>query len=104
MRVEFSPQADSDADEGLDWWFEHRDKAPQLFRQELHGAVKKLGKTPLIGERVATPGASFEVRYVSMPKTRFRVYYRVKADAGVVEVLRLWHMSRGEAPTFRGVR
>jgi hypothetical protein len=51
LRVEFSPQADKDADDGLDWWLEHRDKAPQLFRIELQAAVKKLGKTPFIGVR-----------------------------------------------------
>lgn len=96
MRVEFSPQADKDADDGLDWWLEHRDKAPQLFRTELQAAVKKLGKTPFIGVRVVTPGSSLKVRRLAMSKTQFRLYYRVRAD--VVEILRLWHMSRGATP------
>jgi hypothetical protein len=43
-----------------------------------------------------TPGSSFEVRGLAMPKTRFRLYYRVRSD--VVEILRLWHMSRDVAP------
>lgn len=100
MKVEFSPEADREADAGQEWWFAHRDKAPALFAKELERAVRKLSRTPFAGEVVDTPGLEFEVRYVAMRKTRFRVYYRVNREDRVVQVLRLWHMSRGDLPTF----
>jgi len=100
VRVEFSPYASQDADDGRDWWLRHRDKAPDLFDEELEAAVKKLSQAPYAGEVVTTRGLKFEVRYVSMRKTRFRVFYRVNAEARLVEILRLWHMSRGETPSL----
>ena len=77
-----------------------RDKAPHLFDKELAAAIRKLRRTPLAGLVVTTPGLDFEVRYVPMKKTRFRIFYRVNRVAKTVEVLRLWHMSRGEDPRF----
>ena len=100
MKVEFSPEADREADEGLAWWLAHRDKNPRLFGTELALAVKKLARTPFVGWLVEAPGLDYDVRYVPMKKTRFRIFYRVKSDTGVVEILRLWHMSRNDMPSF----
>ena len=100
MKVEFSPEADREADEGANWWLGHRDKNPRLFVIELTRAVRKLGRTPFVGWLVETPGLDYEVRYVPMKKTRFRIFYRVNTEAGVVEILRLWHMSRDAMPPF----
>jgi plasmid stabilization system protein ParE len=98
LKVVFSPQADAEADRALDWWLENRDKAPQLFEQELARAIAKLKETPRIGQRILTRGLNFEVRFLLLPKTRFRLFYRVLPEADLVEILRLWHTSRGAEP------
>jgi plasmid stabilization system protein ParE len=75
----------------LDWWYSHRDKAPNAFEEDLNATWELLSSTPAIGKAVSArrPG----VRRVLMERVRYYVYYRVTAS-GVVEITAIWHSSR----------
>lgn len=78
-----------------DWWFEHRPAARGLLDEELERAFGLLRDMPGIGQPVAyghRPG----VRRLFMGRVRYHLYY---VDAGeVIEVLAMWHASRGTGP------
>ena len=60
--------------------------------------LKLLKANPFMGVEardVRTPG----VRRVFL-RTEHVLYYRVNAKTGFIEILRAWHMSRGQPPKF----
>lgn len=80
----------------LDWWEDNRPDAPHLLEAEVRRMLRLLRATPFLGAEardVRTPG----VRRVFL-RTEHVLYYRVNEKAGFVEVLRVWHTSRGHAP------
>jgi plasmid stabilization system protein ParE len=96
MRVQFLRRASRQLQLQLEWWEENRPDAPNMMQVELRRMLKLLKSTPYMGVEardVRTPG----VRRVFL-STEHILYYRVNEKAGCVEVLRVWHMSRGRAP------
>ncbi len=98
MKLKYAPQAREDVRVARAWWKRNRDKAPQLLRDELKRAFALLKSTPLVGERALDEGAE-GLRRFYLAGTRYFVYYEVHGDD--VEVLRLWHASRGAPPELR---
>jgi plasmid stabilization system protein ParE len=84
--------------EASDWWYEHRESAPGLFKSELERAFELIVQYPEAAPIARTPELP-GVRRVLLPRTRFYLYYRVTSQ-GTVEVLALWHTSRGESPQW----
>lgn len=79
------------------WWAKNRPAAPALLREELQGAYALIGELPLAGE--AVPHSRIAgLRRVLLGRTRYHLYYVVSDDDGVIEVLALWHTSRGKRP------
>jgi plasmid stabilization system protein ParE len=78
-----------------EWWYEHRESAPGLFGSELRRAFELIVQYPEAAPTARHPELP-GVRRVLLPRTRFYLYYRVAP--GGVEVLALWHTSRGESP------
>jgi plasmid stabilization system protein ParE len=77
------------------WWLANRPAAPDLFREELAKVFDLITDQPDIGPvapNIDTPG----VRRFHLSRIRYHLYYRHKDD--VVEVLALWHSSRGSDP------
>lgn len=77
------------------WWAENREAAPGLLGRELQQAVERIVGQPGVGS-IATNVEMPGVRRVLLPRTRYHLYYRPLSDA--VEVMGLWHASRGEPP------
>lgn len=95
IRIEFSPQAERQIDSALHWWAENRSEAPALLATELEAALADLARYPRLGQRVTGQRLS-RVRRVAMQRSRYLLYYRTNDDR--IEILALWHQSRGRAP------
>ena len=95
LRVKVSARAAKQIHDAARWWAENRPAAPGAVRGDLGQALELLALQPGIG----TPcrGASLKsVRRLLLGRIRYFVYYRANADT--LEVLALWHASRGEDP------
>lgn len=99
MRVRFTPEALLAVREKRAWWLQHRDKAPELFVQELASTVAKLRDgTDTERHQFAARGGHIIWR-ILMPKTRNHIYYRVNDRAAEVEVLLVWNATAGRTPS-----
>lgn len=95
MNLKFAPQAREDIRIARAWWQRNRDKSPQLLRDELKRAFALLKSQPLIGESALEVGAE-GIRRFYLKGTRYFIFYGVVGED--LEILRLWHASRGEKP------
>jgi plasmid stabilization system protein ParE len=97
FRLEVGRQAERQIREASDWWYDNRPAAPDLFKSELHRAFELIASRPL----VAAPsgrGRTRDVRRVLLARIRYHLYYRVVEHRETVQVLALWHTSRGSPP------
>ena len=84
-----------------EWWRANRPKAPTAFREDLDRAVSLLAIQPNIGSRARNIGLR-GVRRVHLARIRYDLYYRLIAEPPHrVEILALWHASRGSNPPIR---
>jgi plasmid stabilization system protein ParE len=77
----------------------NRTKAPSLFADELGAAFALIEELPYAGEAVPHPRIP-GLRRLLLGSTQYYVYYSVADDEPVVDVLALWHTSRGTLPRF----
>ena len=97
MQLRLLRRATQDLHVAIRWWRANRPKAPELFEDELRHAFALLVEQPHVGQ--LTRDSSFTgARRFYLSGSRYFVYYRVKEAAGFVEVLRVWHASRGRTP------
>jgi plasmid stabilization system protein ParE len=83
--------------EAAEWWVTNRPKAPDAFSEELKRAFHLIASHPGIGARaqnVVLP----DVRRIHLARVHYHLYYRVRTDSPAIEVLALWHTSRGTEP------
>jgi plasmid stabilization system protein ParE len=94
MKLRFLKRAERQLQLQQDWWAEHAGAA-ELLMEEVRRVVALLKEMPHAGALVknSRPGT----RRVFL-RTKHVFYYRVNEKAGVVEVMRVWHMSRGKTP------
>jgi plasmid stabilization system protein ParE len=85
--------------EAADWWLRNRPKAPEAFIEELERALQLLASQPEIGARARNAKLA-GVRRIHMARVHYHVYYRVISAPPAVEILALWHTSRGSQPTL----
>jgi hypothetical protein len=98
VKVRFTPEALLAVREKRAWWLQHRDKAPELFVQELATLVSKLRDgTDTDRQQFAARGGRVIWRLL-MPKTRNHVYYRIDEAGGHVDVLLVWNAVAGSKP------
>lgn len=83
--------------EAAAWWMANRSKAPDAFADEIERALQFTAMHPGIGAR-ATNVRLAGVRRIHLARIRYHRYYRVTGAPETVEVLALWHTSRGSAP------
>ena len=83
--------------DAADWWLANRTKAPQAFREELARGFELISRQPNVGAR-ARNAALAGVRRIHLARIRYHLYYRVLSSPGRIEVLALWHTSRGSDP------
>lgn len=79
------------------WWDANRPKAPCTLREEIERAFELVSTQPQIGAR-ATNTRLAGVRRIHLSRVHYYLYYRVKESPKAVEVLALWHTSRGSGP------
>jgi len=95
FRLEVGRRAERQIREASDWWFENRQAAPELFKTELQRGFELITTQPHLGSP-SLGKRSKGVRRVHLGRIHYYLYYRVKDRA--VEVLALWHTSRGIGP------
>jgi plasmid stabilization system protein ParE len=95
VKVRVTKRAQAQIDRAAIWWDENRDLAPEAFDEDLAEAFSLLSVEPGIGAPVTnarTPG----VKRLHLARIHYFLYYRVYR--GEVQVLRIWHTSRGTDP------
>ena len=101
LKLKFSPQFQDDVRVARAWWKANRNKAPKLLGEELRRAFALLKSQRTIGERALDVEAE-GIRRLYLRGTRHFIYYEVHESE--IEVLRLWHSTRGEPPNVRSGR
>lgn len=95
LRVKISARAASEIRRAADWWQHNRPAAPGAVAKDVGESIALLAEQPGIGakyEGARTPG----VRRLFLSRISYFLYYQ--AESGALEVLALWHASRGEQP------
>ena len=97
LRVKISARAASHVRRAAEWWAENRPAAPGAVRFDIGDAVPLLAGQPGIG--AAYEGARTQgVRRLLVGRFRYFIYYRATRDT--LEVLAVWHVSRGKQPSL----
>jgi len=95
MKVRVTKRAQSQIDRAATWWDDNRPLVPEAFDEDLAEAFSLLSAQPGIGVPVTnarTPG----VKRLHLARIHYFLYYRVQGEE--VQVLRIWHTSRGTNP------
>ena len=95
LRIEVSARAAGQVRQAAAWWSENRPSAPGAVAKDVAESIALLAEQPAIGARYGgsrTPG----VRRLFLGRIGYFVYYRATNDT--LEVLALWHGSRGSQP------
>ena len=95
LRLHVVPTASRHIETAARWWRANRQAAPRLFREELSRAFDLIAEQPDIAPGAPETDAP-GVRRFHLSRIRYHLYYRRRGDT--VEVLALWHTSRGSAP------
>ena len=96
LQVKISARAASQIRRAAEWWAENRPAAPGAIRIDIGEALALLAEQPGIGalyEGARTKG----VRRLLVGRIRYFIYYRATQDT--LEVLAVWHVSRGKQPS-----
>lgn len=97
MEVRVTKRAQSQIDRATQWWDQNRPLAPKAFDEELAEAFSLLSLEPGIGAPVSNARTQ-DVRRLHLARIRYHLYYRVRR--GQVQVLSMWHTSRGSRPAI----
>jgi plasmid stabilization system protein ParE len=97
LELHISRRAAREIERVVEWWADNRPAAPGAVRQDLEAAFGLLLVQPDIGSRVHQ-ASSLDVRRFHVDRIRYWVYYRVRRDR--LEVVSIWHASRGSGPTL----
>ena len=97
LQLDITEQAEQHILAATAWWSQHRPAAPDAVLEDVDHALELPRVQPDLGTRarIATlPG----VRRITLTRIRYYLYYRVTSET--LQVLALWHASRGSGPTF----
>ena len=96
LRVKVSARAALQIRRAAEWWAENRPAAPGAIRIDTGEALALLAEQPGIG--AAYEGArATGVRRLLVGRIRYFIYYRATQET--LEVLAVWHVSRGKQPS-----
>lgn len=96
LGILFKARARREIEAAAAWWSANREAAAGALRRDVEAGLAILIEQPGIGTKVET-GRSPQVRRLLLGRTRYHLYYRVRGNT--VEVLALWHSSRGNGPS-----
>ena len=97
LRVEFTVLAAVHVREAEEWWRLNRPAAPNAIREEIEQILPLIALQPRIGAR-ATNVKLDGVRRIHMRRIKYHLYYHVIGSPEFLEVVALWHSSRGSGP------
>jgi plasmid stabilization system protein ParE len=83
--------------EASEWWQANRPEVPEALEEELRRGLALIAQQPGIGSRARSAKLG-GVRRIYLSRIRYYLYYRFRRSSEVVEVLALWHASRGSGP------
>jgi plasmid stabilization system protein ParE len=95
LPVKVTLRADRQIQKAADWWLANRPKAPEAFKEELQRGFDLISRQPGVGAHVTNVKLKGAMR-IHLSRIRYFLYYRVRPSR--VEVLALWHSSRGKGP------
>ncbi len=95
LSIKVTRRAAAQIEQVAAWWELNRPAAPGAIEEELERAFALLSAEPGVGS-IARNVKLRDVRRVHLSRIRYHLYYRIAA--GSVEVLALWHTSRGSGP------
>lgn len=99
LAVQFTALAARHVREAEQWWRLNRPAAPNAIREELQRLLPLIAIQPRIGA-LATNVKLDGVRRIHIPRIRYHLYFHVTGTPEFVEVLALWHSSRGSGPAI----
>ena len=85
--------------EAADWWAVNRPKAPEAFAEEIERALELIAFQPGVGAKARNTKLA-GVRRIHLARVHYYLYYRLTDSPPEVEVLALWHASRGSKPNL----
>lgn len=98
LSVDFTRRAAAQTEAATLWWRENRPLAPDALREELEQALQLIALQPAIGATARNIRLA-GVRRVLLSRVKYHLYYRiVDGPPRSIEVLSLWHTSRGGNP------
>ena len=97
LELHVSRRAAAEIERIVMWWAENRPAAPGAVRKDLKAALDVLLEQPDIGSQVEE-ASSPDVRRFHVDRIRYWVYYRVHGRR--LEVVSVWHSSRGTGPSI----
>ncbi|MBS0326309.1 MAG: type II toxin-antitoxin system RelE/ParE family toxin [Proteobacteria bacterium] len=97
LQLRVSRRAAREIERIVEWWAINRPAAPGAVRKELQNVLDLLLVQPDIGALVKE-ASSPEVRRFHVERIRYWLYYRVRENW--LEVVSVWHASRGSGPTL----
>lgn len=98
LSVRFTRHAARHVDEAGRWWRTNRTKAPGALREELVRALRVITAHPDAGATARSPRLA-GVRRILQRRVDYHLYYRlVDSPSRGVQVVALWHTSRGDDP------
>jgi plasmid stabilization system protein ParE len=95
LAVVLQRRAIREIEEVDDWWRHNRAASPDLFQKELETMLSAAALMPTLGAPIRGERAR-GLRRLLLRRTRYHLYYRVVGD--VLEVLAVWHATRGMGP------
>jgi plasmid stabilization system protein ParE len=95
LRVKISARAALQIRRAAEWWVQNRPAAPGAVAKDIGESVVLLAEQPGIGAKYEGARTS-GVRRLFLGRIGYFVYYKVNGET--LEVLALWHASRGEQP------
>ena len=96
MRIRVTKRADAHIEKVAVWWEQNRPLSPGALDEELAGVFALLLSQPAIGAP-ALNARTKGVRRVHLARIHYHLYYRVRGEQ--IDVLALWHTSRGSPPS-----
>ena len=97
LELFISRRAAREIDRIAGWWAANRPAAPGAVRHDLEAVFSLLVEQPGIGSEV-TEASSPDIRRFFVDRIRYWVYYRVRGKR--LEVVSVWHSSRGSGPVI----
>ena len=97
LRIKVSARAALQINRAAEWWAENRPAAPGAVRTDIGEAMALLARQPGIGTSYEGTRVR-DVRRLLVGRIQYFIYYRATSDT--LELLAVWHTSRGKQPSL----